>query len=301
MSCYTLTEDVIQAAMNWDDNVEGNLWWWHAARGAFFLLRDREPFALWEPSKLWHWLSTGTHVRVARSAPNLAIATALAPLPPVHTHSPPRTHTNPVPTPPKSHQTSLPRDHGELVGADSPFVILVHGNCRAVPNAYVSPTVENVSKKDRRVSGINLLPLRGTLTTGTRGSITAAAASAKRVFSGPDLIVANPDNTYLFKHDSLVFVPSRENAAWLPLSHTFPMAKTSLGAARDIPPPPPPPATRSGSPGGFRSTKPPSIFTRQSTKPQEVISDAIDTGTPTPAQQSTAGDTQRRKEIDLSA
>jgi len=192
VSTFMIQEDVLETAMLMDDNVHSNLWWWHAARGAFYLLREREPFAGWASSKLWAWLSTGTHIRV-------------------------------------------PRDHGELVGADSPFVILVHGSCRAVPNTYVSPQGETGSKKERRGTGMStLLPLRSSCA----GRGTTAAAEAKRVFSGPDLIIASTDNTYLFKHDSLVFVPSRESASWLPPSWSFTPAKTTLGAAKDIPPPP---------------------------------------------------------------
>ena len=95
VTALTLTDEVLMAAMQWDDNVEGNLWWWHAARGAYFHLREREPFYSWQPSKLWRWLQSGQHIRVAK-------------------------------------------DHGELIGAESPFVILVHGSCRAVQNVVNS-------------------------------------------------------------------------------------------------------------------------------------------------------------------
>lgn len=66
MSTLILPEDALSAALMWDSNIESNLWWWHAARGAFFLLRGRQPFAGWQPSKLWGWLSTGSHLRLAR-------------------------------------------------------------------------------------------------------------------------------------------------------------------------------------------------------------------------------------------
>ena len=197
VSVLTVTEDVLAGAMQSDDNVEGNLWWWHAARGAFFLLRDRAPFCTWAPSKLWNWLSTGTHVRVAR-------------------------------------------DQGELVGADSPFVILLHGACRAVPNAYVSPssTGDGAVKKGRSSSACGLLPqMRGSTAHGSAKTVgaTDVGASQKRVFSGPDIIVASSDNTYLFKHDSLVFVPSRDHAAWLPQGWAFPAGKP--GSAAVVPEP----------------------------------------------------------------
>ena len=202
VATLTLSDEVLTAAMQWDDNVEGNLWWWHAARGAYFLLREREPFAGWQPSKLWRWLQTGTHVRVAR-------------------------------------------DHGELIGADSSFVMLIHGSCRAVPTQMPSARGEDLKQDSRKPQegrrgsgglGLGLLPMRASCQAGR----DAAAMPAKRVYNGPDLIVASSDNSYLFKHDSLVFVPSAESANWLPANWQFPMAKAVLGNGKAMPPPRPP-------------------------------------------------------------
>ena len=200
VSCVCLTEDVLVAALQQDDQLATNFWWARCQRETFCMLRKLEPFCWWQPSKVWKWIQLGRHIKVPEGRGQLGVNAPFIVLVQGKCHIS------------YNEDVHFPRESG---GAR----YSVDGQRRRLGSykllgsgAKISDLLTFSGAKSR-----NTFSPQSPLTT-PKGTLRDGGG---KWVPGPDVIHCHEEIAYHFSRDSLVFVPTERCLPWLPSNYAF--------------------------------------------------------------------------------